>query len=155
MVRIGVLRSCRASWRWRAIRSFQQFGFFPRMNRKPSVYGWLLATLTIVGLATALWPDAGRTWGLVANTARLVAVTCAISIPLGTGLACLLARTDLPGRRAMFVALAWLLFVPLYVQTGAWQAGFGMQGWQTLAGFGAPWGSGTSTNFSGSLPSCH
>ncbi|HEY2841244.1 MAG TPA: ABC transporter permease subunit [Pirellulales bacterium] len=109
------------------------------MIRVSSRFGWILATLAAVGLTATLWPDADRTWGLVANTARLVSITCAISIPLGTALAFLITRTDLPGRRVMFVALAWLLFVPLYVQTGAWQAGFGQQGWQTLFGFGKPW----------------
>lgn len=109
------------------------------MARTVSPYGWVLATLAVIGLAVAAWPDADRTWGLVANTARLVAWTCAIAVPLGTILALLLTRTDLPGRRAMFVALVWLLFVPLYVQVGAWQAGFGQQGWQTLLGFGRPW----------------
>jgi iron(III) transport system permease protein len=109
------------------------------MLRTRSLSGWALATLAVIALAAAAWPDAERTWGLVANTARLVAITCVLSVPLGTALAFLLTRTDLPGRRAMFVALVWLLFVPLYVQTGAWQAGFGQQGWQTLFGFGRPW----------------
>jgi iron(III) transport system permease protein len=109
------------------------------MTRTRSLSGWALATLLAIALAAAAWPDAERTWGLVANTARLVAVTCAIAVPLGTTLAFLLTRTDLPGRQALFVALAWLLFVPLYVQVGAWQAGFGQQGWQTLFGFGRPW----------------
>jgi len=106
---------------------------------RTSVYRWLIATLAVIGLVVACWPDADRTWGLVANTARLVAVTCLIAVPLGAGLGFLATRTDLPGRRVLFVALAWLLFVPLYVQVGAWQAGFGLQGWQTLAGFGSPW----------------
>jgi iron(III) transport system permease protein len=47
-------------------------------------------------------------------------------------LAFLIARTDLPGRRLFAVVIAVMLFMPLYVQTAAWQAGFGQQGWFTL-----------------------
>jgi iron(III) transport system permease protein len=75
-----------------------------------------------------------RTWTLLLNTLWLAAATCAISLPLGTVLAWLLARTDLPGRRIGIVLLVVMLFVPLYLQAAAWQAGFGLQGWFTLAG---------------------
>ena len=75
----------------------------------------------------------GRTWTLLLNTLLLAAGTCAISLPLGTALAWLLARTDLPGRRLGMILLGLMLFVPLYLQTAAWQAGFGVQGWFTLA----------------------
>ena len=77
-----------------------------------------------------------RAAGLAANTARLAAATCALGVPLGTLLALLLVKTDVPGRRFATCALVWLLFLPLYLQVGAWQAGFGLQGWQTLAGLG-------------------
>jgi iron(III) transport system permease protein len=55
---------------------------------------------------------------------------------LGTLLAWLLVRTDLLGRRLWLALMALMLFVPLYLQAAAWQAGFGLQGWFTLAGFG-------------------
>jgi len=40
-----------------------------------------------------------RTWSLALNTLLLAGATCAISLPLGSALAWLLVRTDLPGRR--------------------------------------------------------
>ncbi len=55
-----------------------------------------------------------RTWTLVRNTLLLVGATCAISLPLGSVLAWLLARTDLPGRRlgmgllGLMLLLGWL-----------------------------------------------
>lgn len=73
-----------------------------------------------------------RTWTLALNTLSLAGATCAIALPLGTGLAWLLVRTDLPGRRIGLALTGLLLFVPLYLQTAAWQAGFGLQGWYTL-----------------------
>ncbi len=73
------------------------------------------------------------TWSLLLNTLLLTAATCAISVPLGTGLAWLLSRTDLPGRRIGLGLMGVMLFVPLYLQAAAWQAGFGLQGWYTLA----------------------
>ena len=77
-----------------------------------------------------------RTLTLVLNTLRLAAAVCAVSVPLGTLLAWLLVRTDLLGRRLWLALLGLMLFVPLYLQAAAWQAGFGLQGWYTLAGFG-------------------
>ena len=73
-----------------------------------------------------------RTWTLVLNTLLLTGATCAISLPLGTALAWLLVRTDLPGRRVALLVLGLMPFVPLYLQAAAWQAGFGVQGWYTL-----------------------
>ncbi len=78
-----------------------------------------------------------RTWTLTLNTAALSGATCLIGLPLGTALAWLLVRTDLPGRRIGLVLAGILVFVPLYLQAAAWQAGFGLQGWCTLA-FQAP-----------------
>ena len=63
----------------------------------------------------------------------------AVSLPLGTALAWLLVRTDLPGRRMALLVLGLLPFVPLYLQAAAWQAGFGPQGWCTLASSGPAW----------------
>lgn len=80
-----------------------------------------------------------RTWTLVLNTLLLAGATCAISVPLGTALALVLSRTDLPGRRAGVVLLGLMLLVPLYLQAAAWQAGFGMQGWLMLATGTPPW----------------
>jgi iron(III) transport system permease protein len=76
---------------------------------------------------------------LALNTAILAGITCLVSLPVGVGLAWLLVRTDLPRRKAALGLLAVMLFVPLYVQAAAWQAGFGMQGWYTLAYAGPAW----------------
>jgi len=95
----------------------------------------LLATAALIPLAVG---DA-RTAGLARNTLLLAGATVAVSVPLGTLVAILLVRTDLPGRQGFGLVLAGLLFVPLFLQTGAWQAGFGSQGWYTLAYSGPVW----------------
>jgi iron(III) transport system permease protein len=90
--------------------------------------------LGMVVLALTVWAvflDA-RLASLVRNTALLVAGTLAISLPLGTAAAVLIARTDVPGRRAAAAGLGAMLLVPVYLQAAAWQAGFGLQGWITL-----------------------
>ncbi|HEY1601193.1 MAG TPA: ABC transporter permease subunit [Pirellulales bacterium] len=110
------------------------------MNRsRPTAQALILLILLGIGAVAAFSPSNSRGWLLAANTAQLAAWVCGISVPLGTLLALVLARTDVPGRRAFLLALSWLLFLPLYLQVGAWQAGFGLQGWQTLSGFGPPW----------------
>ncbi|MGA2063071.1 MAG: ABC transporter permease subunit [Thermoguttaceae bacterium] len=58
---------------------------------------------------------------------------------MGTLLAWLLWRTDLPGRRFFLGLLGVMIFVPLYLQAGAWQAGFGDQGWFTLTTNSSAW----------------
>lgn len=73
-----------------------------------------------------------RTRGLAWNTLWLCTAVTWISLPLGGLLAALLWRTDLPGRTLALFALTWLLVVPLYLQAGAWRAGFGLQGWFTI-----------------------
>jgi iron(III) transport system permease protein len=94
---------------------------------------WLfLVGLTGLGIAT-LWlaePRVGRLW---LNTALLAAGACSLALPLGTLLAVAIFKTDVPGRRAALLLLVGMLFVPLYLITGAWDAGFGIQGWHTLA----------------------
>lgn len=79
-----------------------------------------------------------RERALAAQTLRLVAGGVGLSLLAGVPLAVLLARTDLPGRRALAAVLAVLLVLPLYVQTAAWQAGFGLAGWLTSSGWGPP-----------------
>jgi len=96
----------------------------------------LVGVLALASLVP-LWGMEDRTWTLMRNTLLLAGATCAISVPLGSVLAWLLVRTDLPGRRAGWVLLVVMLFVPLYLQAAAWQAGFGILGWHTLI-FSAP-----------------
>jgi len=90
---------------------------------------------------SALSVDA-RTWSLALNTALLSGAACAVSVPVGAGLAGLLVRSNLPGRRVGAVAVGLMLFVPLYLHAAAWQAGFGALGWYTLATGSKAWLSG-------------
>ncbi|HZL89422.1 MAG TPA: ABC transporter permease subunit [Pirellulaceae bacterium] len=71
------------------------------------------------------------------NTITLSASVAAIGLALGTLLAVLITRTDLPGRQAAFAVLVFLLFLPLYVQVAGWEAAFGKLGWLTSI-VGAP-----------------
>ncbi len=91
---------------------------------------WLGALVLALAGSAALLD--GRVASLVRNTAWLVAGTLAISLPVGTLAAVLIARTDMPGRRLAGVAFGAMLLVPVYLQAAAWQAGFGLQGWVTL-----------------------
>jgi iron(III) transport system permease protein len=52
---------------------------------------------------------------------------------MGTFAALAIFKTDALGRRFVALLFVGMLFVPLYLVTGAWDAGFGLQGWHTLA----------------------
>jgi len=95
--------------------------------------GGLLLLMVVAAWALADF----RTARLAKNTLLLSAAVVGLSVPLGAALALLLARTDLPGRRTAIALLAGFLFLPLYVQAGAWQAALGMDGWLTAL-FGGP-----------------
>jgi iron(III) transport system permease protein len=110
-------------------------------NLRSVVYGCLVETLrprysVIRTPSPNLASVDHRTLILALNTLALAGAVCAVSVPLGTLLAWLLVRTDLLGRRLWLALLGLMLFVPLFLQAAAWQAGFGLQGWYTLAGFG-------------------
>jgi iron(III) transport system permease protein len=79
---------------------------------------------------------------LVINSLGLTLETLALSLPLGTAAAWLLLRSDLPGRRLGISIIVVLLFLPLYLQASAWQAGFGQEGWYSTHASGEPWLSG-------------
>ena len=93
---------------------------------------WLLF-LSLSALAVLACFVDPRTRLLAENTLLLVVACCGLSVPLGTVLAVLLVRSDLPWRRLLVLGLACLLFLPLYLQAAAWDAGFGRMGWLTLA----------------------
>ena len=95
--------------------------------------------LALIAAAAAIpWTSGDpRTRFLGLNTLMLSGAVCAISVAVGAPMAFLLVRTDLAGRRTATGLLALLLFVPLYLQAAAWQAGFAVQGWFTLLS-GAP-----------------
>ncbi len=92
---------------------------------------WVPAILALIVLGDAWIVSDATSRGLVVNTLWLVAVTLAISIPIGTVLAVALARTDARLRRIVAVALGIMLVVPLYLHAAGWEAGFGMSGWFT------------------------
>ncbi len=78
-------------------------------------------------VASTLWRD--RTMALAGRSVGLAATVTAASVVAGTGFAWLVSRTDLPGRRAVRVALGLPLALPSYV------AAFGWIGWRPdLAG---------------------
>jgi len=91
---------------------------------------WLAVVCVVLTTCAAFLDD--RLGSLVRNTAWLVLGTLAISLPLGTLAAVLIARTDVLGRRLAAAGLGAALLVPVYLQAAAWQAGFGLQGWITL-----------------------
>src|SRR5688572_17758680 len=66
------------------------------------------------------------------NSAMLAAGAVGIALPLGTLLAVLLTRYNLPGRRTAIACLGVLLFLPLYVQLSGWDAALGKLGWYAL-----------------------
>ncbi len=101
-------------------------------RRLPPGLTVLLACLTAGVLAAMVWLDP-RAGGLWLHTAGLVGGVLALALPLGVLLALAIVKTDVPGRRAAGVLLAVMVLVPLYLVAGAWDAGFGIQGWHTLA----------------------
>jgi iron(III) transport system permease protein len=86
----------------------------------------------LAGLAT-LWHLEPRVVRLWLNTACLAAGACLIALPVGAIAALIIDKTDAPNRRAAALVLSAILFVPLYLVAGAWDAGFGVQGWHTLS----------------------
>jgi iron(III) transport system permease protein len=99
-----------------------------RLNSLPTAaIAVLLLTVATLWLAE---PRVSRLW---LNSALLAAGACCVALPIGTLAAALLFKTDVPGRRATAYLFVGMLFVPLYIVTGAWDAGFGIQGWQTLS----------------------
>lgn len=78
----------------------------------------------------AQYRDASRWAALTANTAALIAGVWVVTLPVGTALSTVLARTDLAGRRLLLGGFAVSLFIPLPVFATAWQE---------LVGGGGPW----------------
>ncbi len=99
-----------------------------------SLIGRMIGLAVLAGLLLLVlrWGDP-RLAGLLANTGWLVCGACAIAIPVGTFCAVAIVKTNLPGRYVAALLLASVVFVPLFVQAAAWDSGFGMQGWYTLA----------------------
>jgi iron(III) transport system permease protein len=100
-----------------------------------------LAVATVTWFSVVAEP---RSAGLALNTLLISGRVAIGALALGTPLAVLLARTNLPGRDWFVWAMAATLFLPLYVQVSAWDAGWGQQGWYTQwrADASRPWLSG-------------
>src|SRR4051812_19007328 len=103
---------------------------FPR-NRRATLATLALLSLVAV-LLTTLWQFDARVARLWLSSARLAALTAMFALPIGTVLAVAIFKTDVPGRRAAAVLLVGVMFLPIYLITGAWDAGFGVQGWFTI-----------------------
>ncbi len=99
----------------------------------PGKQGWWLI-LFVAGAPLLLVCSDGRTRALLGNTFLLSSLVAAISLPAGTLLAWIISRTDAPLRRLTLRVCIGLLFVPLFLQTAAWDAGFGLQGWFHVGG---------------------
>ncbi|MCU0959381.1 MAG: ABC transporter permease subunit [Pirellulaceae bacterium] len=97
--------------------------------------GWLLLAAGVAGL---LGTADRRVWLLAGNTGLVAVGTCVVSVPLGTLLALLLCRTDLPGRRCLAYLTLALLFLPVLVHAAAWEAALGKLGWYMGAGATLP-----------------
>ena len=108
--------------------------------------------------AWRVWGEADRLLSLARNSAGLTAAVVALAVPLGTGAAVLLYRTDLPFRHTFRFLTLFALFVPLPLFASGWQAVLGSGGWLPLTwwnpsrpgvfsatapgGVWAPWGQG-------------
>jgi iron(III) transport system permease protein len=99
-----------------------------------------LILVAAIASTVALADD--RSGGLLVNTLTLAAATLSIAVPAGGFLGIVLARTNVWGGRFAAALLGGLLLVPLYLQAAAWQAGFGVEGWQSTlqtGGLRVPW----------------
>ena len=69
-----------------------------------------------------MWRELARplVGALLGNTAGLIEATMACCVILGVGMAWLIERTDLPGRRVFAVLAASPLAVPPFVTSYAW-----------------------------------
>ncbi len=91
----------------------------------------------------------------ILNTLIVCGLCVTIAVPVGSGLALLLQRTNMIGRGWAWIAIGSQLAVPLYVFAAGWSAGFGLQGWMRwgngellgLKLFGTPLDSGAGSLF--------
>jgi len=110
------------------------------LRRQPILATILLALISL-GVGAVTFADE-RSRGLLTNTLQLAASALLVAAPTGSFLGFVLARTNIAGRRAAVLLLGAMLLVPLYLQAAAWQAGFGITGWQASAqspGAVVPW----------------
>jgi iron(III) transport system permease protein len=118
------------AWRWAAVALLLL------------LIGWPLA-LPFLELAAHrsgwdAWSERGRIAQLAGTTLWLTGGTLALALPLGTALAILFQRTDLPGRTIFRFLMILMLFVPLPLFASAWQAALGTGGWLPLGWWTMP-----------------
>jgi iron(III) transport system permease protein len=112
-----------------------------RRSTLASLLVFAVGAVATVAILTLPLLDA-RSRGLLLSTFRLTAGALIIAVPAGAFLGFALARTDVWGRQWAGVLVGSLLLVPLYLLAAAWQAGFGIEGWQTALQTGeirVPW----------------
>jgi ABC-type Fe3+ transport system permease subunit len=102
-------------------------------SRRRVFIAWLLPLLVLGLISATLWHADPRVARLWVNSAKLAILACLIALPFGTCLAAAIFKSDVPGRQFAALLFVGMLFVPLYLVTGAWDAGFGIQGWHTLS----------------------
>lgn len=98
---------------------------------------WIVLGLASVAFFAAAVFGSSATTQLRNTVILAVAVTC-VSLPIALVTALLIERTDAMLRGVARTALFALVWIPLYLQAGAWQAGFGYSGWFTTLSGGAP-----------------
>ena len=87
----------------------------------------VVAVVVLGGLSLAGLDPSGR--HLAANTLLLLAGTLAIALPVGGLLGLVLARTDVPGRGAMWSLVVASVLLPPYFHAAGWLALWGPFGW--------------------------
>jgi iron(III) transport system permease protein len=93
---------------------------------------WLIGTIAAVAVFAAIWLLDQRVARLWVNSALLAIGACSIAIPLGAAAALAIVKTNAAGRKFAALVGASVLLIPLFLIAGAWDAGFGIQGWHTL-----------------------
>lgn len=105
--------------------------------RGSQILAWLALPAVLALCAWSVAADE-QSRALAANTLLLSGTVAIASVLLGAPLAFLIARTDIRGRRLLGPIVLAMALLPLYLQTAAWQAGFGLQGRFTPV-LGTPW----------------
>jgi len=88
----------------------------------------LLTEIPGAGAAALSVLSAFRPWLLLIRSLMLAAAVTACAIAIGVPLGLLIARTDLPGRRALWMVHAFPMFLPPFLLALGWFQLFGREG---------------------------
>jgi len=88
----------------------------------------LLAEIPGAGAAALGVLATSRLWGLLARSLVLAGAVTAFAVAIGAPLGLLVARTDLPGRRALWMLHAFPMFLPPFLLTLGWFQLVGREG---------------------------